>query len=103
LSQGVQTSLEHADDIYNSFDTKADKVSNATNGNFAGLNNSGNLTDSGYKASDFQPAGNYKTIQTEVQDPDSDGTGISFIDRISQNTNGVITPHKKNVQNASSN
>ena len=32
---------------------KADKVSNATNGNFAALNSSGNLTDSGKKASDF--------------------------------------------------
>ena len=33
--------------------TKADKVSGATNGNFAGLDASGNLTDSGKKASDF--------------------------------------------------
>jgi len=32
---------------------KADKVSNATNGNFAGLDANGNLTDSGLKASDF--------------------------------------------------
>ncbi len=32
---------------------KADKVSGATDGNFAGLNASGNLTDSGSKASDF--------------------------------------------------
>ena len=32
---------------------KADKVSSATNGNFAALNSSGNLTDSGKKASDF--------------------------------------------------
>lgn len=32
---------------------KADKVVGATNGNFAGLNASGNLTDSGSKASDF--------------------------------------------------
>ena len=32
---------------------KADKVNNATNGNFAGLNSSGNLTDSGKKPSDF--------------------------------------------------
>ena len=35
---------------------KADKVSSATNGNFAGLNASGNLTDSGKKASDFATA-----------------------------------------------
>ena len=32
---------------------KANKVNNATDGNFAGLNSSGNLTDSGYKPSDF--------------------------------------------------
>lgn len=33
--------------------TKADKVAIATNGNFAGLDANGNLTDSGSKASDF--------------------------------------------------
>lgn len=33
--------------------TKADKVSGATSGNFAGLDSNGNLTDSGSKASDF--------------------------------------------------
>lgn len=32
---------------------KADKVQNATAGNFAGLDSTGNLTDSGYKPSDF--------------------------------------------------
>ena len=32
---------------------KADKVTGATNGNFAGLDSTGNLTDSGYNASDF--------------------------------------------------
>lgn len=32
---------------------KADKVSGATNGNFAGLDSDGNLTDSGSKAADF--------------------------------------------------
>ena len=32
---------------------KADKVDGATNGNFAGLDSNGNLTDSGKKASDF--------------------------------------------------
>ena len=34
---------------------KADKVSGATNGNFAGLDANGNLTDSGKKATDFVP------------------------------------------------
>ena len=75
---------------------KADKVSGATDGNFAGLDSHGNLVDSGSKASDF------KTIQSEVTDPSADGTGITFIDSITQNDNGVIAPHKKTVQSATS-
>ena len=35
---------------------KADKVSSATNGNFAGLDSNGNLTDSGHKHSDYLTA-----------------------------------------------
>jgi hypothetical protein len=35
---------------------KADKVSNATNGNFAGLDANGNLTDSGHKHGDYVTA-----------------------------------------------
>lgn len=73
-------------------DRKADKVSNATDGNFAGLDDNGNLTDSGYKASDFKPK------QTAVTDPTASGSGIEFIDSISQDTNGVIVPSKKSVQ-----
>lgn len=73
-------------------DRKADKVSNATVGNFAGLDTNGNLTDSGFKASDFKPK------QTAVTDPTASGSGIEFIDSISQDTNGVIVPAKKSVQ-----
>ena len=36
---------------------KADKVADATEGNFAGLDAEGNLTDSGSKAADFEVAG----------------------------------------------
>lgn len=39
--------------VYTALQDKADKVPNATNGNFAGLDANGNLTDSGSKASDF--------------------------------------------------
>lgn len=73
-------------------DMKADKVSDATNGNFAGLDANGNLTNSGFKASDFKPK------QTAVTDPAASGSGIEFIDSISQDTNGVIVPAKKSVQ-----
>lgn len=45
--------------VYNlgqELEDKADKVSSATDGNFAGLDANGNLTDSGSKASDFANA-----------------------------------------------
>ena len=45
----VNISVNTSADISN----KADKVTSATNGNFAGLDSNGNLTDSGKKASDF--------------------------------------------------
>ena len=86
---------------------KANKVTvgtgagEATAGNFFGIGSDGDLVDSGYKAADFQAAGNYKTTQTAVSDPSADGTGLTFIDSISQDTNGVITPHKKTVANVS--
>ena len=47
-------------------------------------------------ASDI-PALNYKPIQTAVSDPSASGTSITFIDSISQNTDGVITPTKKTI------
>lgn len=73
---------------------KADKVSGAVSGNFAGLDSNGNLTDSGSKASDF------KTKQTAVADSDAttDGTGVTFVDSVTQDANGEITVHKKGVQ-----
>lgn len=74
---------------------KADKVSSAANGNFAGLDSNGNLTDSGHKHSD------YKTAQTAVSDPTASGTTDEFIATLSQDANGVITPTKKTVQDAS--
>lgn len=72
----------------------ATKVSGAISGNFAGLDANGNLTDSGSKASDF------KTKQTAVADSDAttDGTGITFVDAVTQNANGEISVHKKGVQ-----
>ena len=39
-----------------------------------------------------------KPVQTAVADPAASGTGVTFIDTISQNENGVITPHKRTVR-----
>jgi hypothetical protein len=74
---------------------KADKDTDAVEGNFAAFDTNGNPVDSGHKHSD------YKTKQSAVSDPSADGTGIEFIDSISQNANGEITPHKKTVQTVS--
>ena len=74
---------------------KADKDTDAVEGNFASFDANGNPVDSGKKHSD------YKTKQTAVNDPSADGTGVDFIDSISQDANGVITPHKKTVQTVS--
>ncbi len=48
---------------------KADKVSGATNGNFAGLDSNGNLTDSGSKAADFATAAQGALADTAYQKP----------------------------------
>lgn len=52
-SAGSSTNIARQDHIHPSDTKKADKVSGATNGNFAGLDANGNLVDSGKKASDF--------------------------------------------------
>jgi hypothetical protein len=82
---------------------KADKVSSAVSGNFAGLDANGNLTDSGYKAADFQAAGSYKTTQTAVADPTTGSATntYEFIATISQNANGEISATKQVVRAAS--
>ena len=41
-----------------------------------------------------------KATQTAVSDPTASGTSLTFIDSISQNTQGVITPTKKTVASA---
>ena len=73
---------------------KADLVTGATSGNLAALDNNGNLVDSQVSPSDF------KTVQTAVVDPTASGNAVSFIDTISQDTNGEITVTKKTVPDA---
>jgi len=81
---------------------KADKDTDAVTGNFAVFDANGNPVDGNCKPADFQPAGDYKTVQTAVSDPSVPSSGttdaLEFIDSISQDTNGVITPTKKAVK-----
>ena len=63
----------HADGLYvpkpkeTDISGKADKVKSAVNGNFAGLDASGNLTDSGKKAADFVAAEAGKRLMTDAE------------------------------------
>ena len=52
-SAGSSTSWAKGDHVHPSDTAKADKVASATNGDFAGLDSNGNLTDSGKTATDF--------------------------------------------------
>ena len=64
----------------------------------------GSVDNNTYSTSDHTHSG-YKTTQTAVSDPSVPTSGTttstSFIDTISQNTNGVITVTKKNIPTAS--
>ena len=52
---------------------KADKVANATSGNFAGLDSNGNLTDSGSKAADFATADHTHSDKADKVDSATNG------------------------------
>lgn len=57
-------------DLTSAFAAKADKVANATAGNFAGLDAEGNLTDSGKKAADFATAAQGALADSALQKAD---------------------------------
>lgn len=57
--------------------TKADKVSNATSGDFAGLDSNGNLTDSGKKASDFATSAQGSKADSAIQGVNVNGTSLT--------------------------
>lgn len=88
---------EHAQAIVEAFEgevdvsAKADKVSQATSGNFAGLDVNGNLTDSGSKASDFAAA-SHSHAWSEITDKPFTtlGTGLSV-------SSGTLSPDVKSV------
>ena len=79
MSQAVQDSLALADSAiqqHQDISGKADKVDSATNGNFAGLDANGNLTDSGKKAADFATAAQGGKADTAIQSVKVNGTAL---------------------------
>ena len=68
---------KNADDIADLQADKADKVTGATNGNFAGLDTNGNLTDSGKKAADFATAEQGAKADTAIQGVSINGQEVT--------------------------
>lgn len=93
--------------------SKADKVTNATSGNFASLDESGNLTDSGKKAADFATSAQGFNADSAIQGvklngassaltPDSDKV-VTIPDAVATGTtgatNGLMTAADKQKLN----
>ena len=80
MTAEVQASLALADSAIQSHQDitgKADKVTSATNGNFAGLDSNGNLTDSGAKTADFATAAQGGKADTAIQSVKVNGTALT--------------------------
>ena len=91
---GSSDAYARADHVHPSDTTKADKVDNATDGNLAGLDANGNLTDSGFAPDDFLAGVQLEGAQSALT-PSSSGvvTIPNAVATTGQNpTNGLMTP-----------
>ena len=77
-------------DVNTSLAKKADKVANATNGHFAGLDANGNLTDSGKKASDFVAAETGKRLMTDAEGAKLGGIAVGATKVEASTANGNV-------------
>ena len=77
--------------IATTFGGKADKVSGATNNNFAGLDSNGNLKDSGKKASDFATASQGSKADSAIQGVKVNGSPLT------PDTNKVVDVTKSGI------
>ena len=79
------------DGLYVDISGKADKVKNATAGNFAALDANGNLTDSGKKPVDFVAAETGKRLMTNAEGEKLKGISAGATKTAASETNGHIT------------
>lgn len=79
------------DGLYVDISGKADKVKNATAGNFAALDESGNMTDSGKKPADFVAAETGKRLMTNSEGEKLKGISAGATKTAASETNGHIT------------
>ena len=89
--------------INNEITRKADKVFSVTAGNFAGLDSTGNLTDSGKKASDFATAAQGAKADTALQEHQDISGKADKVVVVTQTTSATIAPNTFNVWSSVSN
>lgn len=109
----IQISESQVTNLTTDLGKKADKVDNATSGNFAGLDENGNITDSGKKASDFATSTQGGKADSAIQGvklngassaltPDSNKV-VTIPDAVATGTtgatNGLMTAADKNKLN----
>lgn len=80
-----------SDGLYVDISGKADKAKNATAGNFAALDDEGNLTDSGKKPADFVAAETGKRLMTNAEGEKLKGISAGATKTAASETNGHIT------------
>lgn len=77
-------------------DAKADKVASAVSGNFAGLNASGNLVDSGKNADSFDVAGAAAAVLGKSTDTAGTATVHGALNQI-ENVSGTVAGHGSQI------
>lgn len=79
------------DIVWGDISGKTDKVSNATNGNFAALDSNGNLTDSGHKHSDYLTSHQDISGKANLNSPTFTGTPAAPTATTGTNTTQLAT------------
>lgn len=83
----IQIAESQVTNLTTDLGNKADKVANATSGNFAGLDANGNLTDSGKKASDFATSAQGGKADSAIQGVKLNGASSA----LTPDSNKVVT------------
>ena len=83
----IQIAESQVTNLTTDLGNKADKVASATSGNFAGLDENGNLTDSGKKASDFATSAQGGKADSAIQGVKLNGASSA----LTPDSNKVVT------------
>ena len=94
---------EHIKALFSGLDTRVTALEQGGGGGGGAVSGVKGDAESSYRTGNVNltPANiGAKATQSAVSDPTASGTGLTFIDSITQDAQGVITPTKKTVQTA---